>query len=79
MEAQNLLFYDWNAGARQSQFGVSNNMRLSTRDDFRRTGMAEAKLLAQNKIDSAEIEMNNGRRRPITSDFRGGDRLPSRA
>lgn len=45
MESQNLLFYDWNAGARQFRFGMGNNMRLSTRDDFRRTGMADAKLM----------------------------------
>lgn len=41
--------------------------------------MAEAKLLSKNKIDSGEIEMRQAKRRPITSDFRGGDRLPSRA
>lgn len=71
-ESQNLLFYDFNAPARQFNFGSGNNMRLSTKDDFRRTGMAGAKNMA-------EIEQKQPKRRPITSHWRGGDRLPSRA
>lgn len=74
-----MLFYDFNAGARQFNFGQGNNMRLSTRDDFRRTGMVGAKFTDKNKIDKAEIDQVQAKRRPITSHYRGGDRLPSRA
>jgi hypothetical protein len=79
IESGNLLFYDFNAGARHFNFGQGNNMRLSTRDDFRRTGMVGAKFTDQNKIDKVEIDQIQAKRRPITSHYRGGDRLPSRA
>lgn len=78
-ESKSLLFYDFNAGARQFNFGMGGkNMRLATRGEFRRTGMQGAKLIDTNKIDTEEIE-DNAKRRPITSHFRTGDRLPSRA
>ena len=79
IESQNLLFYDFNSGARQFNFGLGTNNRLSTRDDFRRTGMAGAKFIDKNKIEPSENEIAKAKRRPITSHFRGGDRLPSRA
>lgn len=69
IESQNLLFYDFNAGARQYNFGGANNARLSTREDFRRTGMAGAKFL-ENKIEPAETHEETAKRRPITSHFR---------
>jgi hypothetical protein len=78
-ESQSLLFYDWNSEARQELLGKATNMRLSTRDEFRRTGMAGAKLAAKNKIETADSSKTKARRRPTTSHFRGGDRLPSRA
>lgn len=77
-ESQSLLFYDFNAGARQFNFGLGNNMRLATRGEFRRTGMQGAKLINTNKIDTDGQE-ENAKRRPITSHFRCSDRLPSRA
>lgn len=79
IESQNLLFYDFNSGARQFNFGMGGNTRLSTRDDFRRTGMAGAKMIDKNKIEPSEAELSQAKRRPITSHYRGGDRLPSRA
>lgn len=77
-ESQSLLFYDFNAGARKFNFDPTNNVRLATRGEFRRTGMQGAKLIDSNKIDTLEDE-ENIKRRPITSHFRCGDRLPSRA
>jgi hypothetical protein len=59
--------------------GNGNNMRLSTRDQFRRTGMGAAKLIDQNKIEQVDSPQTKAIRRPKTSHFRGGDRLPSRA
>lgn len=75
--SKNLLFYDFNGGAR-TNFGLGGNMRLATRGEFRRTGMAGAKLIDTNKIEAEEIEEHQSKRRPITSHFRGGDRLPTR-
>lgn len=79
IESKNLLFYDFNAGARQFSFGLGNNPRLATRAEFRLTGMAGAKLIDVNKIEPSDVELNKAKRRPTTSHFRGGDRLPSRA
>jgi len=75
----NLLFYDFNSGARQFRFGMNNNVRLATKGEFRRTGMAGAQNIDKNMIEVAENEHKHEKRRPITSHFRGGDRLPSRA
>ncbi len=69
IESQNLLFYDFNAGARGFNFGGGDNARLSTREDFRRTGMAGAKFL-ENKIEPVEPDTETAKRRPITSHFR---------
>lgn len=69
IESQNLLFYDFNAGARHYNFGGANDARLSTREDFRRTGMAGAKFL-ENKIEPVETHEETAKRRPITSHFR---------
>lgn len=78
-ESQSLLFYDFNQGARQFNFGMGgNNTRLATGGEFRRTGMQGAKLIDINKIETEEME-DKSKRRPITSHFRTGDRLPSRA
>lgn len=77
-ETQTLLFYDFNAGARQFIFGT-HNTRLATRGEFRRTGMAGAQFVDKNVIEIADEDQNQNKRRPITSHFRGGDRLPSRA
>lgn len=78
-ESKSLLFYDFNAGARQFNFGMGgNNMRLATRGEFRRTGMQGAKLINTNKIETDD-GTETAKRRPITSHFRTGDRLPSRA
>ena len=41
--------------------------------------MAGAKFIDSNGIDPSGIEATKPRRRPITSHYRGGDRLPSRA
>lgn len=68
IESQNLLFYDFNAGSRFN-FGGAKDARLSTREDFRRTGMAGAKFL-NNKIEPVEPEQESAKRRPITSHFR---------
>lgn len=69
-ESKSLLFYDFNAGARQFHFGMNNNnMRLATRGEFRRTGMQGAKLIDNNKIETYEDEETT-KRRPITSHFR---------
>jgi len=79
-ESKSLLFYDFNAGARQFSFGIgSGNIRLATRGEFRRTGMNGAKLIDTNKIETDDNESTKAKRRPITSHFRCGDRLPSRA
>jgi hypothetical protein len=78
-ESQNLLFYDFNAEARQPITAAGSNARLSSRDDFRRTGMAGAQQLSKNIIEIDEKEDAQAKRRPITSHFRCGDRLPSRA
>ena len=73
-ESKNLLFYDFNSSARRTNFGVGGNIRLATRGEFRR-----AKLIDKNKIDPAKPEGGaKAKRRPITSHFRGGDRLPTR-
>lgn len=78
-ESKSLLFYDFNQGARQFNFGGGgNNTRLATRGEFRRTGMAGAKLIDTNKIEADEGD-DKAKRRPTTSHFRCGDRLPSRA
>lgn len=79
-ESGNLLFYDFNSGARQYGAGAenTNNNRLLTNHDFRRTGMAGAKFLNKNKLEEDEIVRVRKKKRPITSHFRGGDRLPSR-
>ena len=78
-DTMNLLFYDFNSGARQFRFGMNNNVRLATKGDFRRTGMAGAQLIDKNVIELMESNPNQAKRRPITSQYRGGDRLPSRA
>ena len=77
-DTKNLLFYDFNSGARQFRFGT-NNVRLATEGEFRRTGMAGAQQIDKNMIEAFENEQSKEKRRPITSQFRGGDRLPSRA
>jgi hypothetical protein len=41
--------------------------------------MAGAKFANSNGTDPSGIEATKPRRRPITSHYRGGDRLPSRA
>lgn len=78
-DTKNLLFYDFNSGARQFRFGMNNNTRLATKGDFRRTGMAGAQLIDKNVIEIMENNPSQAKRRPITSQYRGGDRLPSRA
>jgi len=78
-ETKNLLFYDFNAGARQFHFGLGTNARLATRGEFRRTGMAGAQHIDKNVIEVDDAAQSQAKRRPITSHFRGGDRLPSRA
>lgn len=40
--------------------------------------MAGAKFLNKNKLEEDEIVRVRKKKRPITSHFRGGDRLPSR-
>jgi len=70
IESSNLLFYDFNAESRPFQLGGGTNNRLSTRDDFRRTGMAGAKMIDKNKIEPSDSDMNRIKRRPITSHFR---------
>ncbi len=77
-ESSNLLFYDFNAGARQFRFGGSKNSRLGTRGEFRRTGMQGAKFIDHDIIETEELEGNGIRKRPTTSHNGGGDRLPSR-
>jgi hypothetical protein len=78
-ESKSLLFYDFNAGARQFNIGMGGGgVRLATRGEFRRTGMQGAKLIDTNKIET-EQDGDYAKRRPITSHFRAGDRLPSRA
>ena len=79
LNQNNLLFYDFNAGSRKFTFGAGNNGRLATKGEFRRTGMAGAKFLNNEVIDPNDLEAHNTKRRPTTSQFRGGDRLPSRA
>lgn len=74
----NLLFYDFNSGARHFRFGT-NNVRLATKGEFRRTGMAGAQNVDKHMIDVVEVDHKLEKRRPITSHFRCGDRLPSRA
>ena len=78
-DTTNLLFYDFNSGARQFRFGTNKNVRLATKADFRRTGMAGAQLIDKNVIEIMENNPSHAKRRPITSHYRGGDRLPSRA
>ena len=56
-QSQNLLFYDFNAPARHINFGGPNNMRLSTRDDFRRTGMAGAKMIDTSNAFEGKIRL----------------------
>lgn len=56
-----------------------NNARLATKADFRRTGMAGAQLIDKNVIEIMDSNPSQAKRRPITSQYRGGDRLPSRA
>jgi len=41
--------------------------------------MAGTKMIDKNKIEPSEAELSQAKRRPITSHYRGGDRLPSRA
>ena len=77
-ENTNLLYYDFNSSERKYRFGT-NNVRLATKGEFRRTGMAGAQLMHKNVIEGAEREHIPEKRRPITSHFRVGDRLPSRA
>jgi len=78
-ESQNLLFYDFNGGARQFHFGAKNN-RLATRGDFRRTGMEGAKFIDHDIIETNDLTAKQSKKRPTTSGYRGGgDRLPSRA
>lgn len=43
-ETQNLLFYDFNSGARHFRFGTTN-VRLATKGEFRRTGMEGAQFI----------------------------------
>ena len=50
----NLLFHDFNSGSRQFRFGMNNNVRLASKGDFRRTGMAGAQLIDKNVIDLME-------------------------
>lgn len=78
-ESSNLLFYDFNAGARQFRFGGGKNSRLATRGEFQRTGMQGAKFIDHDIIEAEGLDGNGGRRRPTTSHNQGGDRLPSRA
>ena len=77
-ESKNLLYYDFNSGARKFTFGTGNNVRLATRGEFRRTGMAGAKL-DHDIIETNDLDSSQPKRRPTTSQYRGGDRLPSRA
>lgn len=70
MNQNNLLFYDFNADSRKFTFGLGNNGRLATKGEFRRTGMAGAKFLKNEMIDSDELEANNVKKRPTTSQFR---------
>lgn len=60
-------------------FGKGKNVKLANWDEFRRTGMTGAQFLEKNKIETANNDITQARRRPTTSHFRGGDRLPSRA
>lgn len=69
-DSKNLLFYDFNAGARKFNFGLGGNTRIATRGEFRRTGMAGAKFGGKNQIEPTEIEKVSSKRRPITSHFR---------
>lgn len=78
-ESQNLLFYDFNGSSQKFNFNHVNGVGLGSKNDFRRTGMAGAKFVSKNIIDPADIEKTKGKRRPTTSQFRCGDRLPSRA
>jgi hypothetical protein len=78
-ESKNLLFYDFNSGARKFTFGTGNGVRLATRGEFRRTGMAGAKFIDHDIIETNDLDSKQPKRRPTTSHFRGGDRLPSRA
>lgn len=72
-DSKNLLFYDFNSSARRTNFGVGGNIRLATRGEFRR-----AKLIDKNKIQPDLDVGAKGKRRPITSHFKEGDRLPTR-
>ena len=78
-ESKNLLFYDFNSGARKFTFGTGNGVRLATRGEFRRTGMAGAQFIDHDIIETNDLDSKQPKRRPTTSHFRGGDRLPSRA
>ena len=78
-ESQNLLFYDFNSGARQFHFRVGNNARLATRGEFRRTDMEGAKYIDHDVLQSNDLDNGIAKKRPTTSQFRCGDRLPSRA
>jgi hypothetical protein len=73
-ESENLLFYDFNGGSRRWNIGTAN---VRARDEFAKTGMAGAQFV--NHGETGGIEKVIPKRRPITSHFRGGDRLPSRA
>jgi len=57
-ESSNLLFYDFNAGARQFRFGGGKNSRLATRGEFQRTGMQGAKFIDHDIIESEGLEGN---------------------
>lgn len=78
-DSKNLLYYDFNSGARKFTYGTGNNVRLATRGEFRRTGMAGAKFIDHDIIETNDLDANQPKRRPTTSQYRGGDRLPSRA
>jgi len=70
IESSNLLFYNFNAGSQPFNLNGGKNARLATRDDFRRTGMAGAKIIDKNKIEPSESEIDRFKRRPITSHFK---------
>ena len=58
---------------------MGQNTRLATRGEFRRTGMEGAKFIDHDMVQTNDLDYQQAKKRPTTSQFRGGDRLPSRA